>query len=78
MQARRIPLRKCTGCGEMKPKKELVRVVKSPEGEISLDLIRKEAGPGCLCLPQPDLFTNRPEDETVGEGILLPDPLPGV
>ena len=33
----KIPMRMCTGCGEQKPKKELVRVVKSPEGEISLD-----------------------------------------
>ena len=46
MQQKRIPMRKCTGCGEMKPKKELVRVVKSPEGEISLDLTGKKAGRG--------------------------------
>ena len=32
---KKIPLRMCTGCGEMKPKKELIRVVRSPEGEIS-------------------------------------------
>ena len=52
MQTRRIPLRKCTGCNEMKPKKELVRVVKSPEGEISLDLTGKKPGRGayvCRC-----------------------------
>ncbi len=36
----------CTGCGEQKPKKELVRVVKSPEGEISLDLTGKKSGRG--------------------------------
>lgn len=41
-----IPMRKCTGCNEMKPKKELVRVVKSPEGEISLDLTGKKSGRG--------------------------------
>ena len=46
MQAKRVPLRKCTGCGEMKPKKELVRVVRSPEGEVSLDLTGKAAGRG--------------------------------
>lgn len=46
MQAKRIPLRKCTGCGEMKPKRELVRVVRSPEGEIALDPIGKAAGRG--------------------------------
>lgn len=40
------PLRQCTGCGEMKPKKELVRVVKSPEGIISLDRSGKANGRG--------------------------------
>ena len=34
---KKIPLRQCVGCREMKPKKELIRVVKSPEGEVSLD-----------------------------------------
>ena len=46
MQAKRVPMRMCTGCGEMKPKKELVRVVKSPEGEISLDLTGRKPGRG--------------------------------
>ncbi|MBQ8227466.1 MAG: YlxR family protein [Clostridia bacterium] len=46
MQTKKVPMRKCTGCGEMKPKKELVRVVKSPEGEISLDLTGKKNGRG--------------------------------
>ena len=41
---KKIPLRMCTGCGEMKPKKELVRVVRSKEGEISLDLTGRKAG----------------------------------
>lgn len=43
---RKIPLRMCTGCGEMKPKKELIRVVKSPEGEISLDMTGRKPGRG--------------------------------
>lgn len=52
MKTRRIPLRKCTGCGEMKPKKELVRVVKSPEGDISLDLTGKKTGSRArMCAP---------------------------
>ncbi len=46
MQQRKIPMRKCTGCNEMKPKKELVRIVKSPEGEISVDLTGKKNGRG--------------------------------
>ena len=43
MAEKKIPLRKCLGCGEMKPKKELIRVVKSPEGEISIDLTGKKS-----------------------------------
>lgn len=51
MQNRKIPLRKCTGCGEMKSKRELVRVVKNKEGEISLDLTGKKAGRGAYVCP---------------------------
>ena len=43
---RKIPLRKCTGCGEMKTNAELVRVVRSPEGELSMDLTGRKAGRG--------------------------------
>lgn len=57
MIKKKIPLRKCSGCGEMKPKKELIRVVKAPDikdesgviiskGEISLDLTGKKSGRG--------------------------------
>lgn len=46
MKTKKIPMRMCLGCSEMKPKKELVRVVKSKEGEISLDLTGKKAGRG--------------------------------
>lgn len=45
-QKRKIPMRMCTGCGEMKPKQELVRVVRSPEGEVSVDLTGKKPGRG--------------------------------
>lgn len=46
IRKKKIPLRMCTGCGEMKPKQEMVRVVKSPEGEIFLDLTGKKPGRG--------------------------------
>ncbi|MBR6115031.1 MAG: YlxR family protein [Oscillospiraceae bacterium] len=45
-----IPIRQCTGCREQKPKKELIRVVRSPEGEVSLDFRGKAPGRGAyLC-----------------------------
>ena len=51
-RTKKVPLRMCTGCGEMKPKKELVRVVKSPEGEISLDTTGRKPGRGAYVCPQ--------------------------
>ncbi len=51
MHQKRIPLRMCAGCGESKPKKELVRVVRSPEGEISLRFLhaRQHRAKAVLC-----------------------------
>ena len=47
---KKIPMRQCLGCREMKPKKELIRVVRSPEGAISLDFRGKAPGRGAyLC-----------------------------
>lgn len=46
MKVKKIPLRMCTGCMEMKPKKELIRIVKTPEGEVLVDLTGKKSGRG--------------------------------
>ncbi len=46
----------CLGCGEMKPKKELIRVVKSPEDEISLDLTGKKSGRGAYICRSSECF----------------------
>ena len=51
MKEKKVPLRMCTGCGDHKPKRELVRVVKSPEGEISLDLTGRKSGRGAYICP---------------------------
>lgn len=48
---KKIPMRMCLGCGEMKPKKELIRAVRSSEGEISLDLTGKKNGRGAYVCP---------------------------
>ena len=56
MAERKIPMRKCLGCNEMKPKKELIRAVKSPEGEVSLDLTGKKSGRGAYICPQKECF----------------------
>lgn len=46
MKQKKIPLRMCLGCKEMKPKKELIRVVRNNEGEINIDLVGKKPGRG--------------------------------
>lgn len=50
MKTRRVPLRKCVACHQMMPKKELIRVVRSPEGEVALDVRGRLPGRGAyLC-----------------------------
>ena len=51
---KKIPMRQCVGCREMKPKRELVRVVKSPEGNISIDAKGKAPGRGAYLCPTQD------------------------
>lgn len=46
MKQKKTPLRMCLGCKEMKPKKELIRVVRNNEGEINIDLVGKKPGRG--------------------------------
>lgn len=46
MQKRKIPMRKCIASNEMHPKKDLIRVVRSKEGEVSVDLTGKKSGRG--------------------------------
>jgi len=48
---KKIPMRQCLGCREMKPKRELIRVVRSPQGEISLDFHGKKPGRGAYLCP---------------------------
>ena len=57
MKPRKIPLRMCVGCREMRPKKELLRVVKSPEGVISIDRIGKAPGRGVYVCPDSSCLT---------------------
>ncbi|MCP1101175.1 putative RNA-binding protein YlxR (DUF448 family) [Aequitasia blattaphilus] len=49
---KKIPLRKCVGCGEMKSKKEMIRVVKNDQGEFFLDSTGKKNGRGAYICPQ--------------------------
>lgn len=54
MSAKKIPLRMCIGCREMKPKSELYRVVKTPTGEIVIDKTNKLSGRGAYICKDAD------------------------
>ena len=54
MVQKKIPMRQCLGCREMFPKRELIRVVRSPEGELSLDFKGKAPGRGAYVCPNVD------------------------
>jgi len=50
---KKIPMRQCLGCREMKQKRELIRVVRSPQGDVSLDNTGKKSGRGAYTCPDP-------------------------
>jgi predicted RNA-binding protein YlxR (DUF448 family) len=51
---KKIPMRKCVGCGEMKEKKEMIRVLKTPEDEIILDTTGRANGRGAYICNSPE------------------------
>lgn len=55
-QGKRIPLRKCTGCQEMKNKKEMIRILRTSEGEIVLDATGRKNGRGAYVCCSMDCF----------------------
>lgn len=71
---KKIPLRQCLGCREMKPKRELIRVVRSPEGAISLDFHGKKPGRGAYLCPQPDCLKRIRKARALERAFSLPVP----
>jgi len=57
MKQKKVPLRKCTGCQEMKNKKELIRIVRSAEGEFSIDTKGKKPGRGAYICSDADCLS---------------------
>lgn len=69
MKMKKIPQRKCVGCNEMKDKKDLFRIVRSPEGEISLDLTGKKNGRGAYVCPNPECITKAVKEERLERAL---------
>lgn len=74
---KKIPMRQCLGCREMKPKKELIRVVRSPQGEVSLDFKGKLPGRGAYVCPNPACLAKAKKSRALERAFSapLPDPV---
>ena len=70
---RKIPMRQCLGCNEHKPKIELIRILRTPEGEITLDMTGKKSGRGAYICKNPaclkKLRKNRRAESNLGVTI---------
>lgn len=72
---KKTPVRRCVGCGEGKPKKELVRVVRTKEGEISFDATGRKAGRGAYLCPNADCLAKARKRKSLERafGAAIPD-----
>ena len=72
MKPRKIPMGMCVGCREMKPKRELLRVVRSPEGEVSFDLTGRKPGRGAYVCPNADCLTHAVRKKQLERAVSAP------
>lgn len=70
MKQKKVPMRMCVGCREMKPKRELLRVVRSPEGEISFDLTGRKSGRGAYVCRSQDCLQKAVRPASAGACVL--------
>ena len=71
---KKIPMRQCVGCREMKEKKSLIRVVKSPEGQVSLDFRGKLPGRGAYVCPNPECLKRARKSRALERAFSSPLP----
>lgn len=68
MKTKKIPMRRCVGCMESKPKRELIRIVASDEGP-KIDLTGKANGRGIYLCPDTECFTKARKKKAIGRGL---------
>lgn len=72
--AKVVPVRQCLGCREHKPKNQLIRVVRSPEGTLSLDFRGKKPGRGAYVCPNPDCLKKVRKSKALERAFSAPLP----
>ena len=71
---KKVPLRMCLGCREMKPKTEIIRVVKSPDDEISLDITGKKPGRGAYVCRDTGCLNRAVKSKALSRAFKMPVP----
>ena len=71
---KKIPQRQCMGCRERKQKRELIRVVRSPEGKVGLDFSGKAAGRGAYLCPNPECLKKAMKSKALDRSLDTPIP----
>ncbi len=69
MQNKRVPMRMCSGCSEMKPKKELVRIVRGTDGTVSVDFTGKVNGRGAYLCPNLTCLNKAKKSGRIGKSL---------
>ncbi|MBP5249129.1 MAG: YlxR family protein [Lachnospiraceae bacterium] len=74
MAEKKVPLRKCTGCNESFPKSQLIRVIKTPEGEIKIDRTGRQNGRGAYICDSKDCFEKARRSKGIERSLGVPIP----
>ena len=74
MANKKIPMRQCIGCGEMKPKKEMLRVIKTAEEEILLDTTGRKNGRGAYICPDSECLKKAIKNKGLERSFKMPIP----
>lgn len=74
IRPRKIPMRQCMGCGERKEKKELIRIIRTPEGEIVLDTTGKQNGRGAYLCDSVECLKKARKRKALDRALNIPIP----
>lgn len=72
MRVKKVPLRQCTGCGAMKSKKEMLRVIKTPNEDIILDETGKKNGRGAYICKNPSCLEKAKKNKGIERSLKMP------
>lgn len=74
MKQRRIPMRTCVGCRTVRPKRELIRIVRDPDGEVHIDGTGKKSGRGAYICPSSDCLKKAFSERRLERALQRPVP----